>query len=249
MIDRTDEAGIAILQMDAPPANVLTTEFAEALSAALADLHADETVGGVVLTGTGSAFSAGVELFRVVDGGDPYVRGLLAAVGDFFGRLRSFPKPMIAAINGHAIAGGAVMACGCDYKVMAEGKGRVGLPELMVGVPFPSVALEMVRSAVPARYHREVMLLGNSYGVEEAVERGFVDEIVPADALLSRAHEVASALATIPPATFSLTKRQWYAADPSTLEPELVEIWAAENTHAHIRGYLERTLGRSSARD
>ena len=94
------------------------------------------------------------------------------------------------------------------------------------------------------------MLTGRSYGPEAAAERGFADEIVPAETLVERALDVAVDLASIPAATYALTKRQ-LARPPggaAELEDELRSIWTSPETTAHIRGYLERTLGRSSAR-
>lgn len=249
MIQRNDENGTAEIRMVHEPANVLTVEFADALAAAFERTGVDDSVRAVVLTGAGSAFSAGVELFRVVDEGPRYVEALLDSLGTLFATLRAFPKPLVAAVNGHAIAGGGVIACACDYRVMASGGGRIGLPELRVGVPFPAIASEIVRSTVPPPHQREVLLLGRLYDPEAATTRGLVDEIVPADELVARAREVAHDLASIPTATYSLTKRQ-LACSPGgaiALEPELRAIWTADGTREHIRGYLQRTLGRSTA--
>ena len=249
MIRRSDENGMAEIRMAHEPANVLTVEFSDALAAEFERTRTDDSVRAVVLTGTGSAFSAGVELFRVVDDGPPYVEALLDSLGALFSMLRAFPKPLVAAVNGHAVAGGGVIACACDYRVMAAGEGRVGLPELRVGVPFPAVALDIVRATVPPRHQREVMLLGGLYDPEGAAERGLVDEIVPANELLDRAREIALDLASIPAATYSLTKRQFAfgVGGAIDLEAELRSIWTADDTLEHIRGYLQRTLGRSSA--
>ncbi|WP_425155175.1 enoyl-CoA hydratase/isomerase family protein [Candidatus Palauibacter sp.] len=250
MIQRNDDGGVALIRMENEPANVLTTEFSDALNAEFDRVREDGSVEAVVLTGTGSAFSAGVELFRVVDDGAAYVESLLASLGVLFSKLRAFPKPVVAAVNGHAIAGGAVIACACDYRVMSRGNGRIGLPELRVGVPFPSVALDILRGAVPRRYQREVLLLGRSYDPEVAAERGFVDEIVPPEQLIERAREIVVELTSIPAATYDLTKRQFSRAEgrAAELDDELRSIWTAAETANHIRGYLERTLGRASAR-
>ena len=249
MIERRDESGTAEIRMAHEPANVLTVEFADALAAEFERAQAEEAVRAVVLTGAGSAFSAGVELFRVVDDGPRYIDALLESLGALFSMLRAFPKPLVAAVNSHAVAGGCVIACACDYRIMAAGQGRIGLPELKVGVPFPAVASDIVRSVIPRRYQREVMLLGRLYDPEGAAERGLVDEIVPADDLLGRARETALDLASIPAAAYSLTKRQFASPEGGAahLEPELRSIWTADDTLEHIRGYLRRTLGRSSA--
>ena len=249
MIQSRHQNGTTEIRMAHEPANVLTVEFSDALATEFEGPRRDDSVRAVVLTGTGSAFSAGVELFRVVDEGPAYVEALLDSLGALFSMLRAFPKPLVAAVNGHAVAGGGVIACACDYRIMAAGGGRVGLPELKVGVPFPAIASDIVRSAIPQRHQREVMLLGRLYDPESAAERGLVDEIVPAAELLGRAREIALDLASIPAAAYSLTKRQ-FACPPggaADLEAELRSIWTADDTLEHIRDYLQRTLGRSSA--
>ena len=124
---------------------------------------------------------------------------------------------------------------------------KIGLPELQVGVPFFSVALEIMREIIPAQYLREVLLLGRSFNPEDARERGLVNETVDSEDLLPRALEIARRLATIPEATFALSKRQ-LSMSPDTmqdLDEELQAIWQARETQAHIRAYLERTLGKS----
>lgn len=249
MIERSDEGAVGVIRMNYKPANLLTTEFSDELWNELVLARDDETIRAVVLTGTGTTFSAGVELFRLVDGPAEYGPALLESLGALFGGLRTFPKPVVAAINGHAIAGGAVMACACDYRVMASGSGKIGLPELAVGVPFPAIALDTVRGTIPLRHHREVLLLGRSFSPDAAVERGFVDEVAPPDAVIPRALEIAGRLGAIPAATYALTKRQ-LALPPggaAELEDDLRAIWSSAETRDHIRSYLKRTLGRSSA--
>ena len=251
MIERTDEDGISLFRMAHKPANVLTAEFSDTLWNDIKETREDPTVRAVVLSGTGSAFSAGVDLFRVIQDGPDYVDALLSSLSGLLDGLRKFPKPLVAAVNGHAIAGGAVVACACDYRVMVRGNGKIGLPELQVGLPFFSVALEIMRGIVPARYLREVLLLGRSFNPEDARERGLVNEIVDSGNLLPRALEIARRLATIPEATFALSKRQ-LSMSPDTmqdLDEELQAIWQAEESHAHIRAYLERTLGKSVSND
>src|SRR5690349_13241143 len=96
------------------------------------------------MTGSGSSFSAGVDLFRIVNQGPGYGRQFLPVLDDFLRKTLTFPKPVIAAINGHAIAGGCILAAACDYRIMTDGQGRIGIPELAVGVPFPALPLQIM---------------------------------------------------------------------------------------------------------
>ncbi len=140
MIELTRRGGVAILRMAHGKANALDLEFCDALTRQLDECRQSPD-RAIVLTGTGRMFSAGVDLLRLVDGGAVYVREFLPAVCRTFEALFSLMKPVVAAINGHAIAGGCVIACAADYRMMAREPGRIGISELLVGVPFPVVPL------------------------------------------------------------------------------------------------------------
>ena len=136
MIRIEDRPPIRILRMEHGKVQALDIELLGALDAAVARAEAD-AVGAVVVTGSGSAFSAGVDLFQFVNGGAAYVDAFLPVLTSALLRLFSLPRPVVAAINGHAIAGGAIIAWCADMRLMAAGPGRIGIPELRVGVPFP----------------------------------------------------------------------------------------------------------------
>ncbi len=204
----------------------------------------------MLLTGTGSIFSAGVDLFRVLAGGEEYLAGFLPALARALSTLFTFPRPVVAALNGHAIAGGCILACACDFKVMATGRGRIGVPELRVGVPFPAIALEILRFAVPRQHLQGLTYTGRTFTPEEALERGLVDELVAPEGLRARALAAARELAAVPAATFELTKRQLrdpavarVAALGERIDAEVAAAWSRPETHRVIRDYLDRTLG------
>src|SRR4051794_27587744 len=147
MIERTSDDGILTLRLAHGKASALDVELLDAL---LRELDgAAEQARALLLTGTGSIFSAGVDLFRLTRDGSDYVRRFLPLLSRCLRALFAFPRPVVAAVNGHAIAGGCILALASDIRLMAEGGGRIGVPELLVGVPFPAAALEIVRFAVP----------------------------------------------------------------------------------------------------
>jgi enoyl-CoA hydratase len=252
MIHREDRGPIAVLRLAHGKASALDTELLEALDQTLRELD-DARPAAVVLTGTGSIFSAGVDLLRVLDGGAGYLAGFLPLLARAVRRLFAFPRPVVAAVNGHAIAGGCILACACDLKIMAEGEGRIGVPELRVGVPFPVAPLEVLRFAVPPQHLQKLAYTGRTYGAAEALEWGLVDEVVPPDRLLERALEAAGQLAAIPGASFELTKAQLRRpaleridALHDELEPRVAAQWASPGVQEHLRDYVDRTLRRQA---
>ncbi len=241
---------VTVLRMEHGKANALDLELLDGLSSAL-DMAARSDAVAVVLTGRGSIFSAGVDLFRLLDGGEAYIARFLPLLGSALEQLLRSPLPVVAAVNGHAIAGGCVVACACDRRVMNRDAGKVGVPELRVGVPFPAAALELVRAAVPRRYLQEVITLGRTYDAEAALERGLVDELQPADEVEERAVAVAVELASVGRETFALTKQQLRAPLLASIERtagafggEVRRRWLDPESHATIRAYLDATLGK-----
>jgi enoyl-CoA hydratase len=252
MLRREDRGSVAVLHMDHGKANALDVELIGAIGDALRDIERAGSHSAVVLTGTGSIFSAGVDLFRFLEGGESYLEQFFDAMVRSFRALFAFPHPLVAAVNGHAIAGGAVMAAAADYRIMSTGKGKIGVPELRVGIPFPVAAIEILRFAASTQHLQELVYLGRTYAVEEAHKVGLIDEISePAD-LLDRALDVAQSLGSMPPARFGITKRQLRAPALDRMErlspkidPEVLLGWKAPETHQAIRAYVEETLGKS----
>ncbi len=145
MFEVRNESGIAVLALRYGKANALDVDFCKALRKEFRRLAKSDT-RAVVVTGTGTIFSAGVDLPRAAEGGRKYLRAIVAALDAMYEEIFLFPRPVVAAINGHAIAGGCVLACCADYRVLAEGLGRMGVTELRVGVPFPPFAFEVLRA-------------------------------------------------------------------------------------------------------
>lgn len=175
MIDIAIDEGIAVVTMRHGKANALDVEFCEALAARFTDLRG-AAAKAVVLTGQGKIFSAGVDLKRLSAQGAPYIRRFLPALHRLYDAAFFHPKPVVAAINGHAIAGGAVLAACADRRVMANDGGRIGVTELLVGVPFPALAFEIVRHATPPYFFSETILSGATFPADVAVHRGWANE-------------------------------------------------------------------------
>jgi len=251
MIDSNIMDGVAVLTMKHGKANALDIEFCDALAARFHELNKSDA-RAVVLTGQGKIFSAGVDLKRLSEGGADYIRQFLPALHRLFDAVFFHPKPVIAAINGHAIAGGCVLACCADRRIMARETGRIGVTEILVGVPFPALAFEIVRCVVPPRYLPEFTLAGATYATDEALRRGWIDEVAEPEELLEDALAVAQELAMLSPAAFVQTKTQIRQPVTERLQKSgeatdkaVTEIWTAPATLAYIRDYVARTLKKS----
>lgn len=248
MIERTDHDGIVTLRLAHGKVSAFDIELCEGLARAFAEIGATEA-RAVIVTGSGSVFSGGVDLFRVLDGGSEYVERFYPEMVRMFLDLFTFPKPVIAAVNGHAIAGGAVLALAADYRIMASGNGRIGVPEMLVGVPFPPSILEAIRFAVPPQHFQHLVYTGRTVTPDDALRFGLVDEVVAPEELLTRANEMAAHIATLPPEAFALAKRQIrdHAADRAKRHngefgDDVRAQWNAPETHERIRAYLAKTV-------
>ncbi len=251
MIHRERKDGTLVLRMEHGKVNAIDVELLGELSAAVSEAAGDPAVRAVVLTGTRGCFSAGVDLFRVVNGGRAYLDVFLPALNGTLQALFALPKPVVAAINGHAIAGGCLVACACDYRIMADGPGRTGVPELLVGVPMPAVPMELLRAVLPPQTLQYLLVTGRTVQAYEAVARGIVDEYAPESDVLPRALALAATLGAVPPASFAHTKhalRQPALDAMARLAPgndrDLAPLWAAPETLEFVRGYLARTVGK-----
>jgi enoyl-CoA hydratase len=201
------------------------------------------------LTGRGRIFSAGVDLIRLSEGGAPYVRRFLPALHRLYDAVFFFPKPGVAAITGHAIAGGCVLACCADRRIAAKDGGRIGVTELLVGVPFPALAFEIMRFATAPRYFQDGILCGATFLPDAALDRGLIDEISEPAALLDRAVAAAKTLAELSPPAFAMSKRQIRQSVMERMETSgrdtdaaAAQLWTAPATLDRIRDYDARTL-------
>ena len=250
MFELTHRGRVAVLQMTHGKANAIDLEFCRGLTAQLHACQHSEA-RALVLTGQGRIFSAGVDLPRLVEGGGAYAREFLPAMNHAFEALFSFTKPLVTAVNGHAIAGGCIMtACG-DYRVMARDVGRIGIPELLVGVPFPVVPLEIVRFATPPQHLQALIYRGLTLTADDALGYGLVDAVVDPERLLDEAVAVAESLAAVPFEAFHLTKRQLREPairrmhDGSVVDSIVQDAWAGTAVPNAVRDYVARTLKRS----
>ena len=248
MIELAHHGDVALLTMKHGKANAMDAAFCTELVRRLDELRTS-TVRALVITGQGNIFSAGVDLVQALDGGPDYFRHFLPPLRRAFEAVFFYEKPIVAAVNGHAIAGGCVLTCAADRRLMAQGQGRIGITELLVGVPFPVVALEIMRFAAAPQHFERIVYSGATFPPDTAVGLGLIDEVVAADALMQRAMVAAETMGALGPEAFALTKQQTRQPvrerldkDGPRFDPAVDAIWYAPETSARIRAYVTRTF-------
>lgn len=187
------EGAVAVLRMRAGKANAMGPAFVRALGALLEELGRGDACAAVI-TGDGRFFSAGLALPELFELDRASMREFMLEFERVGELAFTLPMPVVAAIDGHAIAGGCVLALHCDRRVASEGAGRIGLSEIALGIGLPPSALEPLRLAVPASSIAPVALEGRLLEPAEARALGLVDEVVPRESLEARALELAGSL-------------------------------------------------------
>ena len=199
------EGGVRWLVLDRPPANALDESLLEDLLAAVECARLDDAVRAVVLTGAGAFFSGGFDLSapRREETGiavmNESYRGAHRA-------LLALPKPTIARVAGHAIAGGLVLVLACDYRLGSEGDWKLGLNEVAIGASFPKAAIEIVKLRLPHARAAELVLGAGLYPASHAVRLGAVDELLPAADFEAIVASRAARLAAYPREAYAHTK-------------------------------------------
>ncbi len=244
MIDVVRRGRVALVTLRRPPANALNIELTEEIASAFEVLGQDEDVKSVVLTGQGKSFCAGVDLKIVpsFDQGDQ--RRMVNALNHAFYSVYACPVPVVGAINGHAIAGGLVLALCCDWRIACKTPFLAGLTEVRVGVPYPVAAMEVARHELRPDIARRLVLFGENLASAAAVDAGVFDDAVDGATLLQRAMAKAEEFAALPQAAFAQTKRQLRSAAIEAMEAAmagqepLLDSWLSRETIAAAAGVL-----------
>ncbi len=250
MIRLEKRGDVTILHMVRGKGNALNIELGQALINALDEIE-HSTAKAAVITGQGSVFGAGVDLPALVAGGPDYVREFLPLMARGFEKMATFPKPLVAAVNGHAIAGGAIIMLASDQRILARGTARIGLTEVLVGVVFPAWPLEIARFATPPEHFQTLIMTGRTWQPDDALARGLVDELVEPARLLDRACDIGEEMSLIPAETYRETKlrvrRPMYEAARRQAEIEkdqMLAHWSAPETLEQIGIFAARAIKR-----
>ena len=173
------EGGVCVLTLDRPPANAIDETLLTDLGSALHVACGDDAVRAIVLTGCGAFFSGGMDLTVAARDAGATTR-LWTLYRDTHRALLACPKPTIAMLGGHAIAGGLVMVLACDYRLGLDGDYQIGLNEVAIGASYPKAAFEIVRLRLSHARASELLLGAALYPASQALRLGVVDELLPA---------------------------------------------------------------------
>ena len=200
----TIEDGVAVVRLDDGKVNVVSHRLIEGFHAALDRSLAEATAVAVI--GREGKLSAGFDLTEMTAGLDR-TRALVGAGGRLLMRIFTHPQPVVVAVTGHALAAGALLALSCDTRIGAEGPAKIGLNETAIGMGLPRYALELAQARLSPAHLTRAAVQAEIYGPDGAVEAGYLDRVVPADACEATAIEEARRLGALPGSPYAHTKR------------------------------------------
>jgi Delta3-Delta2-enoyl-CoA isomerase len=238
----------AVVKLSRGVTNAMNLQLIGELADCLQAVKRDPAVRGLVLcSASAKFFSIGLDIPALFD----LTRQDFAAFCRAFGRvgldLYTLPKPTVAALAGHATAGGCILALCCDYRFMAQGRALMGLNEIKLGVPVPYLADCILRQLVGVRNARDIMDTGKFYFPEQSLELGMVDKVLPSDQLLRQSIEKATTLGASPQEAFAMIKRnriEMVEAAALAREEEqvrfFVECWYSDKTRERLKEAIKR---------
>ena len=240
----------AILRLTRDHGNAINHDLVEALITALAEAEADASVRGVLLASTGKIFCPGLDLQELILLDRAGMERFMTRFSTAVLALYTFPKPVVAAMHGHALAGGCVLGLCADWRVLRRGA-LVGLNEVKVGVPLPFGVSHIVRDGVPRHAVAAVALLGRNFSDEAAVAAGLAHELADAEGFEAVARERLAEFTAKDGPALSVTKRylrspvvERIRAHNQLLLPEWLDGWFSPDTRARIQGIVAELKGK-----
>ena len=200
----TSEGDVSIITLNDGKANVFSPEMSKTVSSLLDEVPDDK--GSLVITGRPGIFSAGFDLKIISSGDVSAVSSMIKTGFTLLARVYNFPRPVIAACSGHGVALGAFLLCCADYRIGAKGQFIVQANETRNNMSIPTPILEISKTRISKTHWYRAILNAEAYPIEKAIEPGYLDEVVEAESLMTRAMEVANDLATLGHPHYKITK-------------------------------------------
>jgi len=241
-IDRSIEDSIATIHLNRGKVNPVNEAMVDELKACFEELESDPIVKAVVLTGQGKFFSFGFDIPGFLDHSKDEFAQFLTKFADLYAHIFLYPKPVIAALNGHAIAGGGMIATACDYRLMVEGKAKISLNEITFGSSVFAGSVEMLKCCVGQKNAESVLYSGAMFSADEALSLGLIHQKTTEDDLSEDTKKIAHDFAQRDSRAFESIKmllRKPIAEQMTKTEKdsirEFVDIWYSENTWKLLR--------------
>jgi 3,2-trans-enoyl-CoA isomerase len=234
---------ISTITMTHGKVNAISEGMVDHLTDRFSQLLDDQQTHAVILTGNGSFFSFGLDVPELYDYAKNDFIDFLGKFTDLCTFIFTFPKPVIAAVNGHAIAGGCMLMTACDYRIMASGKAKISLNEVTFGSLVFAGSVETLKCCVGHRVAETMLLQGRMYNANQAHELGLIDRVVSSDELMPIAQEAASGFATNDLRAFTALKelvRGPIADEMRKRDPQgnrnFADLWYSPQTREKLRG-------------
>lgn len=241
----SEQHGVATVTLRRGKVNAINDIVVAELKACFHQLETDSAVKAVILTGNGKFFSFGFDTNYFQDHPKDLFIDFLMNFTDFYTSLFLFPKPVVAALNGHAIAGGCMLASACDYRIMAGGNAKIGLNEITFGASLLAGSVEMLKFCVGDKNAQQIVYSGRMFGAEEAREMGLIDQVVPGSNVISEANRVAGELAQQPQQAFrgiKLLLRKSIGLEMRKKEKDSIldftQIWYSPQTKEKVKAIM-----------
>lgn len=235
------ENGVATVTLQRDKVNPLNEDFIDQLQQCFENLESDKEVKVVVLTGHGKFFSFGFDIPGFMEHSKEDFKKYLVKFTNFYSYLFLFPKPVIAALNGHTIAGGCMIASACDYKIMVDGKAKISLNEITFGSTVFAGSVEMLKYAVGTKHAEEFLYTGKMYSAEEALKINLVDEIITEEYFYEHVRNVAAEFLKKDSSAFYSIKKllrksvydKMILMEKKSID-EFIEIWYSPETREKL---------------
>lgn len=241
-LEVTKQNGIATITLSRGKVNAFNEAFIEEIGDCLNGLEADSSVRAIILTGKGKFFSFGFDIPEFLNYSREEFFKYLTKFSRLYTRVYLYPKPVVAALNGHTVAGGCMLALACDFRIMVSGKARIALNEITFGASVFAGSVEMLKMLVGGRNAERILFGGNMYSAEEAYRIGLVDEVADELLLRQKAEQVAGDFSAKQPSAFRSIKKLlrkpiadgWASGEEASIR-EFVEIWYSDETWEKVR--------------
>jgi enoyl-CoA hydratase len=240
------DGDIAVIRLRDGKVNAMGPSLLGALRAAVDEVEASDA-RAVIVTGDGRSFSAGLSLPELVDLDRDAMLSFMDGFSRAMRRVLECRLPTVAAVNGHAIAGGCVLALMCDARIMAAGPAKIGLNEVQIGIGLPAIVVEPLRARVPATSITTIALGGMLVEPAEALRLGLVEAVVDPAELLARAAARAIELGTAAPAAYAQVKRALLRPTVEALDQleaterdAWLDTWYGGDAQARLRAAVAR---------